>query len=168
MNLSRWLAPLALLHALACSSSVDRPVEDDASSGGATAASGTTGAGAATGASTSTSSGAGGAPPSVSGGTGGATVECSLGEGAPPGAPCALEDEGDICDFAGSGCWVTCTDGVWVEGCTECPPEAPEQGTDCADYYGVGPCTYALDCGDLTATCDGPTGLWVVDTQDCG
>ncbi len=157
MNLvTRWLVPLALLQVLACSSSVEQPSEGGSGGGGGSSntTSGTTSG------TTSTATG------TASTGAGGAPVECDLGEGAPPGSPCA--QEGEICDFAGSGCWVACTDGVWVEDCTECPAMLPEAGTDCSDYYGVGPCTYDLDCGSATATCDGPTLSWVVDAVDCG
>ncbi|WP_438037889.1 hypothetical protein [Sorangium sp. So ce128] len=158
----RWLIPLALLPVFACTDAVEQP------SGG--------GAGGGTPdetLSSSVSSGAGGTPEdttsssaSTSASTGGDTpVECDFsGGGAPPGARCAVEDQ--LCDYACSPCSVTCTDGVWVEHCTACPSLEPENGTDCSAYYSVGPCRYKRSCGTVSATCDGPTGSWVVSCSD--
>lgn len=156
-RLIRLLAPLALLHVLACSGSVEKAAASGSGgTPGATTSSASTGTGGALSATAS----------SASSSTGGAPVACELGGGAPAGEACAKE--GEICDFAGSGCWVACTSGVWVEDCMKCPETQPENGTDCGAYHGVGPCSYTFDCGKTTATCDGPTTLWVVDLGDCG
>ncbi|WP_437293147.1 hypothetical protein [Sorangium sp. So ce426] len=154
----RWLIPLALLPVFACSDAVEQP--SGGGSGGGTPDEPQ---------SSSVSSGAGDTPEettSSSASTGGdAPVACDFsGGGAPPGARCA--NEGELCDYACSPCSVTCTDGVWVEHCTACPDTAPENETDCSSYYGVGPCSYKRECGTVSATCDGPTGLWVVSCGD--
>ncbi|WP_437618692.1 hypothetical protein [Sorangium sp. So ce1151] len=155
----RWLIPVALLQVLACSDPVDQPT--GAGSGG-NSSGGTT--------SSSASDGTGGAPEtssSASGDTGGGPVECVyLGGGAQSGAACTNEDE--ICDNACSGCWHRCIDGVWVEECDPCPDTLPESGTSCEGYQGVGPCNYYVECGTAIADCDGATGLWVVEGDDCG
>ncbi|WP_437521478.1 hypothetical protein WME79_29140 [Sorangium sp. So ce726] len=154
----RWLIPVALVPVFACSDAVEPP--SGGGSGGSTPDETL---------SSSVSSGTGDTPEettSSSASTGGnAPVACdSFGGGAPPGAPCAVE--GESCDYACTSCGVVCTDGVWVERCTACPVvEVPENGTDCSAYYGVGPCSYKLECGTVSATCDGPTGLWEVS---CG
>ncbi|WP_437820955.1 hypothetical protein [Sorangium sp. So ce1078] len=57
---------------------------------------------------------------------------------------------------------------MWVEHCASCPSAPPEDGTDCTDHDAETSCSYELDCGTTTATCDGPTGLWQVDQLDCG
>ncbi|WP_438011729.1 hypothetical protein WME89_25665 [Sorangium sp. So ce321] len=154
----RWLIPVALLQVLACSDPVEQPTETGSggdSSGGTT--------------SSSASNGTGGAPEtssSASGDTGGGPVECDQGYGAQPGAACTNEDE--ICDSACSGCWDRCIDGVWVAECDPCPDALPESGTSCEGYDGVGPCNYYVECGTAIADCDGATGLWVVEGDDCG
>ncbi|WP_437274959.1 hypothetical protein WME90_27330 [Sorangium sp. So ce375] len=114
--------------------------------------------------SSSVSSGTGGTPEettSSSASTGGNTpVACQLGDGAPPGAPCA--EEGELCDYACSNCLVECTGGVWVERCYKCPSSPPRDGEDCSTYDSVGPCSYGLQCGTSIAVCDESTRLWVV------
>lgn len=163
----RLLIPVALLQVLACSEAGDKP--STGGSGGSApgeTASSTSGGGEPDPGDDPAEGGTGGSPPSASSNAGGGPVRCSLGEGAPPGAPCAVE--GEQCDYACSPCWVTCTDGVWVEQCNPCPSRPPEDGTDCSDFAWVGPCTYTLECGTATATCDVRTGVWVVDGDDCG
>ncbi|WP_159397896.1 hypothetical protein [Sorangium cellulosum] len=32
----------------------------------------------------------------------------------------------------------------------------------------MGPCNYDNECGTAIAECDGATGLWVVEGDDCG
>ncbi|WP_437676798.1 hypothetical protein [Sorangium sp. So ce131] len=158
---TRWLIPVALLQVLACSDPVEQPT--DTGSGGNSS-------GGTTSSSASNGTGTGGAPgtsSSASGDTGGGPVACDdLGGGAQPGAACTNEDE--ICDIACSGCWHRCIDGVWVEECNPCPDALPESGTSCEDYDGVGPCSYDNECGTAVAECDGATGLWVVEGDDCG
>ncbi|WP_437738170.1 hypothetical protein [Sorangium sp. So ce1335] len=156
----RCLIPVALFHMLACSDPVESP-----------AGSGTGGNTSEDPSSSSASTSTGSAPDdpsssSASTGAGSDPVACVQGEGAPPGSACA--NEGEQCDYACSSCSVVCTDGVWVEQCTECPDVLPEDGASCEGHYGVGPCSYEFDCGTQTATCDGATGLWVVDELDCG
>ncbi|WP_433931527.1 hypothetical protein AB3662_44810 [Sorangium cellulosum] len=154
-----WLIPVALLQVLACSDPVEQPTETG--SGGNS--SGTT-------TSSSASNGTGGAAEtssSASGDTGGGPVACDhSGGGAQPGAACTNEDE--ICDSACSGCWSRCIDGVWVEECDPCPDALPESGTSCDGHDGVGPCNYDNECGTAIADCDGATGLWVVEGDECG
>ncbi|WP_437753524.1 hypothetical protein [Sorangium sp. So ce1389] len=153
----RWLIPVALLQVLACADAVEQPAETGS---GGNSSGGTTSSSASNGTGGETSS-------SASNGTGGGPVECDhFGGGAETGAACTIEDE--ICDSACSGCWHRCIEGVWVEQCDPCPDALPESGTSCEHYYGVGPCNYNTECGTAIADCDGPTGLWVVEGDDCG
>lgn len=172
MNLVyRMLIPVVVLQMLACSDTVGEPSADG--SGGNTP--GETSSSSSGGADTDPvedplEDGSAGGPSAADtssawSGAGGGPVACHQGEGAPPGAPCAVE--GESCDYACSPCWVTCTDGLWVEQCTTCPSEPPEDGADCSDFAWLEPCSYGLECGRVTASCDVMTGLWVVDKGDC-
>lgn len=95
-------------------------------------------------------------------------VECTLDGGPYVGYQC--ETVGEICDQPG-GCSVKCSeDHFWYEACPTCPEEVPVAG-DLCDPALIESCDYTVEttCGPkpATATCDAPSGLWVVEVEPC-
>jgi hypothetical protein len=77
---------------------------------------------------------------------------------------------GELCDNPG-GCSVQCGDDlVWHDACPTCPAEVPVAG-DLCDPALTTPCPYTVDtaCGPkpATATCDAPSGAWIVEIEPC-
>jgi hypothetical protein len=96
-------------------------------------------------------------------------VECFRGDaGGYEGFPCTMI--GELCSAAG-GCPMLCgEDLIWHEECPTCPADVPVAGDEC-DTALVAPCPYTVDttCGPkpATATCDDPSGLWIVEVEPC-